>query len=112
MLRIGVVSMKEIDYLEYMYSVQVPIEDAIEDALFDVFKWVAEYHGFEIPAEESNCYTRGIGCDKSLEQRQFDLFHSYYWDGYAGEFRDKAIELFEWLGMDVKAREMGGGEHE
>lgn len=94
--------MREIDYVEYMRTIEVPIEDAIEDTLFDEFKGIAEYYGFDIPAEESDCYTRGIGCDKSLEQRRFDLFHSYYWDGYAGEFREKAIELFERLGMDVR----------
>ena len=94
--------MRVLSRQDYLDGVMVPIEDAIEDALFDVFKRLAEHHGFDVPADDDELARRKYGIDPSLEQRRFDMFHAYYWDGYAGEFRDKAIELFEWLGMDVK----------
>ena len=94
--------MRTIGSDDYMLGIEVPIEEAIEDALFDIFKRIAGRYDFEVPADEEILAARGHGVDESLEQRQFDFFHSYYWDGYAGEFREKAIELFEWLGMDVR----------
>ena len=74
--------MREIGFEDYLKNVASPIEDAIEDVLFETFNQVAEHYGFD-PAT-------------------YDEFHSYYWDGYVGGFRILAIELFERLGMDVE----------
>lgn len=74
--------MRDVGYESYLNNVANPIEFSIEDVLFEVFNQAAEHYGFK-PAT-------------------YDEFHSYYWDGYVGEFRSLAIKLFEWLGMDVE----------
>ena len=77
--------MRNISDDEYLNRVDYEIECDIEDVLFDRFNALAEQYGFD--------------------KADFDLFHSYFWDGYAGKFRELAIKLFEWLGMDVTCEE-------
>jgi len=91
-----VVSMREISQDEYMRAVEVPIENAIEDALFNVLTGLSLAYGFYIPLEPEKKYPQ------SVQNRRFEFFHSYYMDGFFGEFREKAIELFELVGMDIR----------
>lgn len=73
--------MREISSESYLKKIASPIECDLEDCLFDCFNKLADEFGF-------------AGVD-------FDAFHGYFWDGYAGEFRHLAIELFERVGMDI-----------
>ena len=77
--------MREVSEESYLKNVETQIECDIEDVLFERFNRISDYYKFE-PVD-------------------FDTFHSYYWDGYAGPFRELAIKLFEWLGMDVTTAE-------
>ena len=74
--------MREVSYESYSKNVATPIENEIEDVLFEVFNQAARHYGFETAT--------------------YDEFHSYYWDGYVGDIRSLAIKLFEKLGMDVE----------
>lgn len=94
--------MRTLSVDDYINGVALPIEEAIEDALFDVFKWLAEYHGFEIPADDETTYSLSLGAEDGLEWRRYCSFHDWYKEDYRSEFRDKAIELFELMGMDVR----------
>ena len=71
---------------EYALEVEDPIEHKLNDALFCVLYSISKKFNQE-----------DIVFDKH------DKFSDVYWDAYAAEFRDLALEFFKELGFNVQS---------
>ena len=78
--------MKTISSKEYALNVEDVIENILADGLDMAFDYIVKTYGMEYDE-------RQVRAMRMKEE---------FIDGYAAEWRDKAIELFERHGMDVR----------